>query len=231
MPSKSDDDDARARRPPQVGIAVLKRRFGAVAGRTVDLFTLPRFPPRLVLKRLGMPESTLANWLTAKTFNLDADKAREGKGAHRLFSARDAVLLSAAAHVAAIGAPLAVSKFVAEIVAAEIMASIGGPQLHIPCLELVLFRRANEWWIVFRVSLNAPKGAELRPREIAAKVFASGKWKDVAINDLPDAPPLHIVFDLISFSRQVLGELGIMVMSADISRERPEANANQECRD
>jgi hypothetical protein len=231
MSSKSDSEDARERRSPQIGIKVLKHRFGAVAAQTVDSFTLPRFPPRLVLKRLGISASTLANWLTAKTFNLDADKSREGKGAHRLFSARDAVLLSAAAQVAAIGAPLAVNKFVAEIVAAEIVSSIGGSQLHIPCLELILFRRTNAWWVISRVSVNASKGAKLPPREIAAKVFAGGKSKDVAINDLPDAPPLHIVFDLISFSRQVLGELGIMVMSGDISRERPEANANQECRD
>jgi hypothetical protein len=73
---------------------------------------------------------------------LDAEKAR-GKGSHRLFSARDAVLLSAAAQVTAIGTPFAVTKFVAEMIVAEIVSSIGGCQLYIPCLELVVFRRAK----------------------------------------------------------------------------------------
>jgi hypothetical protein len=213
MPSKSDGDDPRVRKPFRVDRDALMLRFSAVAARTVDSFTLPRFPPRLLINKLGIPPSTLANWLTGKAFNLDADKDREGKGAHRLFSVRDAVLLSAAAQVAAVGAPFAVTKFAAEMIVAEIMSSIGGGQFYIPSVELVVFRHADAWWLVPRVPPNAPEGCLLASREIAAKVFVSGRWKDVAIDEeLPNAPPVHIVFDLVSFSRHVLGKLGITVI-------------------
>jgi hypothetical protein len=210
MPSQSGGNDPRTRR-----LKALKLRFGAVAARTVHSFTLPRFPPRLLINELGIARSTLANWLTGKIFELDADKDRKDKRFSRLFSARDAVLLSAAAQLTAIGAPHAVSKFVAEMIAAEIVSSIGGPQLRIPSLEWVIFRRTNTWWLIPRISLNAPKGTQLPPIEIAAKVFASGEWKDVAIDgDLPDAPPVHIVFDLVNFSRHVLGQLGTTIIPA-----------------
>ena len=214
MASNSDSKDARGKRPPAIDIQGLKGRFAGMVARSVDSFTAPRFRTRVLTTKLGIPASTLSNWLTGNVFELDGDKHREGKGVHRLFSARDVVLLSAAAQVASIGIPWTVTKAVAETIVTEIISSINGSlQLHVQCFELAVFRRGKDWWVVPRLGAEPPEGAQFRPRQIAGTVFASGEWKQVTgESGVPDAPPVHIVFNLAGFSKQVLAELGIVVV-------------------
>jgi hypothetical protein len=215
MTSNSNSDDLRRRWPDRFGVGGLKRRFSRLAMRSVESFSTPRFRPHVLTSELGISPSTLANWLTGEALKLDANRNRKGKGEHRLFSARDVVLLSAAAHVAALGGPFAVTKTVAEVVVAEIISSIdGGPELRIPPLELLVFRGQKTWWVVHRFRADGSEGIQFPSRKIVGKVFASDEWKDITIDDdVPDTPPVHIVFDVATFSRDVLGALNIMVMS------------------
>src|SRR2546423_11594395 len=97
----------------------LESTFRAIAERSIAFFSTPRLPPNLLTNTLRIPRTTLTNWLTKGEFDLDADRNRQGRET-RLFSARDAVLLAAAAEFVAVGVPLGFAKDTAHRVADKV---------------------------------------------------------------------------------------------------------------
>jgi hypothetical protein len=157
----------------------LEAGFKAIAESSIAYFTAPRFAPKILTGKLGVPRTTLNNWLTNKEFDLDADRHRKGRET-RLFSARDSVLLAAAAQFGAVGVPLAVAKGIASTVCTQIVWSLSHVQMSTARSELIIFRDSDHSWHV------GPK------------------------SQAPDKlPPLRMEFDTIAFAGQVLGELGI----------------------
>jgi hypothetical protein len=157
----------------------LEANFRRLAERNIAFFTASRFPPKLLTNRLGIPRTTLTNWLSKGEFDLDADRNRQGRET-RLFSARDAVLLAAAAEFVGIGVPLGFAKDTAQRVCDQIVEWMGSIQMMARgSSELVIYRAANEWHAV-------PKSS------------------------VPDKlPALHLEFDIAAFAKKVLDELGV----------------------
>lgn len=175
----------------------LESSFRAVAERSIAFFTTPRFPPKLLTNTLGIPRTTLTNWLTKGEFDLDADRNRQGRET-RLFSARDAVLLAAAAEFVAVGVPLGFAKDTAHRVADKIAEWMRSVQMMAPGSELIIYRAANEWHVV--------------PKSRAPDKL----------------PALHLQFDIAAFAKKVLDELGVTMVAgtADDFRRAADAQKN-----
>jgi hypothetical protein len=160
----------------------LEASFRGIAERSIAFFSTPRFPPKLLTSRIGIPQTTLTNWLSKGEFELDADRNRRGRET-RLFSARDAVLLAAAAEFVAVGVPLGFAKDTAHRICDQIMHWMGSPQMMAPGSELIIYRAANEWHVV-------PKSSA--PDKL---------------------PALHLEFDIVGFAKKVLDELGVTMVA------------------
>lgn len=173
----------------------------------------PTLPTRLLVDGLGIPRTTLQNWHARHLFRLDADTSRQGD-AHRLFSARDAILLAAAAQVAAIGAPLTVTERAAHMVCDAVVSMIGRSLTPALRPQLVAFCRGGEWWLVPR-ALSGP------PRVVQGHVYRAGDWSTEDIDDtLFVSPPLYIVFDIFRFAQDVLAKLGLTMTYGTAAEHR-----------
>jgi hypothetical protein len=81
--------------------------------------------------------------------------------------------------------------------------------------QVLLFRRGDTW-------LLAPHSSS--SQNLTAMAFAGDGWKDVDITE-SDIPPLHVVFQLGTFARKVMEDLGMMYVggTADDFRKAGEA--------
>jgi hypothetical protein len=175
----------------------LEANYRGLAERNIAFFTAPRFPPKLLTNRLGIPRTTLTNWLSKGEFDLDADRNRQGRET-RLFSARDIVLLAAAAEFVGIGVPLGFAKDTAQRVCDQIAEWMGSIQMRAPgSSELVIYRAANEWHVVPKSSV---------PEKL---------------------PALRLEFDILAFAKKVLDELGVTVVAGTADDFQRAANAQK----
>lgn len=158
----------------------LRRQWEAQASRALASFGEPRFPTRSIVK-LGVPRTTLTNWLTKKAFPLDAD-ARRLEGSSRMFSVRDGIVLAAASNLVAMGLPFSIAKEVATDIAESVALSISTINMIAGQNRLLaIFRKKDEWVVVPTV-----EGAE-------------------------EIPAVHVTFDVDKFTTRVMEELGFLV--------------------
>jgi hypothetical protein len=198
-------------RPPVRGaLEELAREADKLKLRAIASFTSPRFPTRQVIK-LGVPRSTLTNWLTKKEFDLDADKQR-AENSSRLFSPRDGVLLTCASNLVAIGVPLAIAKEVANLVARSIESSFS-IRMSIVAHRLAIFRDGESW--VVASPHAAPPGSS--SSGASCRIFSGDNWQDVT-NREGGIPPVHIEFNVDEFSNRVMDNLGFVIIGKEGSR-------------
>jgi hypothetical protein len=98
--------------PRDTASLIVLRHGATVAAR----LRAPRLSRAGLIAATGVAPARLAGWLNRAQLRLDADASREA-GAHRRFSALDAVRVAVAAELAALGLRAAVAVIAAEAVA------------------------------------------------------------------------------------------------------------------
>jgi hypothetical protein len=103
--------------PTDAAALIVFRHAATVAAR----LRAPRLSRAEVIAASGVSPARLAGWLARGQLSLDAEHARDA-GAHRRFSALDAVRVAVAAELAALGLRAAVAVAAAEAVARLVAA-------------------------------------------------------------------------------------------------------------
>jgi hypothetical protein len=167
----------------KLNLAQIERRATQIAERSVAAFRQPRFAPKVLLEVLEIPKTTITNWLTRESFDLDANKHRKGAG-HRLYSARDAILIAATERLVAVGVEFNVAKDVAERICAQLVGTMGRPMAMANSgLHLFIFKYEGKW--------------RVRPYRI-------GMTEDI--------PPVRVEFAVDAFIQDVTAKLGMPVI-------------------
>ena len=195
------------RKLKEINVDELRASFEAVAAQSIASFSAPRIPTKVLIERLGIPRSSLTNWLTNKAFELDADKHRDGNR-DRLFSARDAVVLATAAQTSAIGLPLATAKALADHLVDHIKELMGTLHGFAMKTKVLIYRRPGEpEWQIVHYLVGASK----------VRTYSKGQWKLVSIDDLGSIPPMRVEFDVTEFVSGIVNELqaGFMMVVGD----------------
>jgi hypothetical protein len=206
----------------------LQSQLQEIRRRSAARMTTPCYPTKLLISKRGIPRTAINNWNTRKEFEgefaLDADVSRDG---HRLYSARDTLFLSGLNDFSAHGVPLPVAKRAAKMIVDGI---INAPIMNMPGkVQVVVFRRGDDWWLVPMFRMNIPEDANLSPRDIKALVFSEGKQREEYIgSDLAGIPALRIIFDVKEFSERVLADLGLLSAQGSADELRRVAAAKGE---
>jgi hypothetical protein len=203
------------RNPSAAELGQLRSQLDSLQRQHLSNLSMPLYAPKLLISKCGIARKSLDNWHAREGFKsdefvLDAD-AQRGSERNRLYSARDALLISTVLDFSANGVPLPVAKRVAKlavdcILEMPIIASASQP-------KIIVFNRDSEWWVV-------PDG------QTRAKVFSKdGEWREENIGDrLADAPPLRMVFDIPEFASRVFAKLGLALTFGNASDMRRAAS-------
>jgi hypothetical protein len=181
------------------------------AARSREAFTRPQFSTRHVIQNAGVVRTRLTNWLTQKTFELDADRERQGNAA-RLFSARDEILLAAASSLVDIGLPLEVARLLA-LETAHSMSKRFMPQNRFEGGNAyTVFRRGGDWIVArdFLGNMSRARNMQLPPGKlppVTAQILSRGKWSEEMI-PATDVPPGCIIFDGEEFADRMVHKIG-----------------------
>jgi len=177
----------------------LAQRFREREQQQLAALRFPKLGAKILTRRIGIPQSTLTNWLTRKVFKLDADNHRP-TNEQRLYSARDALLLACASYFVASGTPLRVAKAFSERFI-ENLGHIFRPKSSVSLGPTVMiFPRGNEWIMAF-------KSADAMP-EVAVEVFGADdtfRFENLSKDRLP---PAYFAFEPDRFITDVLRNLG-----------------------
>lgn len=207
----------RRKEEAAVELAELQAKFEDLQRQQRADFSMPVYPPKVLITKCGIPRKSLDNWHAREAmkdaeFALDAD-AERGEERNRLYSKRDALLLSSVFNFSAIGAPLPVARRAAKLVVDCILETRVTNSIGSHSAQIVVFRRNDEWWIV-------PTGGPPEPepnvpeRQVRARIYSAkdGSWREEMIGEhLTDVPPLRMVLDVVGFGGRVLANLGLGV--------------------
>ncbi len=183
-------------------IETLRAQFDTIAERSVANFSAPRVPTKVLVQTLGVPRTSLNNWMTKKVFDLDADRHRKGNE-ERLWSAADAVKLAAAAQTSAIGLPVATAKALGEHLCDFIVGRMRTIHALAGGSRVVIFRQpGSDAWEMIHHS----------ERRANAFVFKDGAWKTEQLTDqLERVPPMRVEFDVTEFVANIVNALQLDV--------------------
>jgi hypothetical protein len=190
----------------------IEQRFREHERQQIAALRRPKFTAK-VLDRVDVTESTRTNWLNRGFFDLDADRHREGNEA-RLYSARDALLLSCAVHWAALGVPISAAAACGNHILDKI-ARLLRPRSSIGGTTMMIFPRGDEWII-------ADKPFDDRAPLVADVIGANGKVRSERIAR-ENAPATYLAFEPERFFADMMEKLGEPILIGTAADHRRQA--------